>query len=254
MASLMDFQGQKLPKRVCLRDNCTHIYRYWNGSAFDYTWATCPYTNEGTSSSIEITGIQVADAPKAIEGITQDNPAVVTITDHGFYSNDTVYIDNQVQGMLEILQRTCTITRVDKDNFSLDDVNSTSYRAWTSGGNVYRNPGCTVSVGYHEFSTGAAVYIDSDCSIKQLQNKAFTITVISNTEFVLNNVLSVGYATYTGGGTVSLTPSYYDIHNASTTADKDFCNHLLSGCEVRFPGGQALPTTAFPAIGKTRAQ
>jgi lambda family phage minor tail protein L len=47
LASLMDCQGQKLPGRQIIRGWCSQIYRRWNGTAFDYTEATCPYTGTG---------------------------------------------------------------------------------------------------------------------------------------------------------------------------------------------------------------
>jgi lambda family phage minor tail protein L len=44
LAWRMDQEGTVLPRRLVLRDICTHIYRRWTGSAFDYALATCPYT------------------------------------------------------------------------------------------------------------------------------------------------------------------------------------------------------------------
>lgn len=44
LASLLDYSGQKLPRRQILRDVCTHKYRYYNGSGFTvYTDTPCPY-------------------------------------------------------------------------------------------------------------------------------------------------------------------------------------------------------------------
>ncbi len=44
----MDFEGQKVPKRQILRDFCRQTYRNWivDPGVFDYTNATCPYTND----------------------------------------------------------------------------------------------------------------------------------------------------------------------------------------------------------------
>lgn len=44
LSSYLDIEGKLLPGRQILRDTCTHRYRYWTGSAWDYTDATCPYT------------------------------------------------------------------------------------------------------------------------------------------------------------------------------------------------------------------
>lgn len=43
LASAVDNEGRTLPGRQVLRDTCPARYRVWNGSAFIYTGATCPY-------------------------------------------------------------------------------------------------------------------------------------------------------------------------------------------------------------------
>jgi len=45
LAASIDQEGKKLPGRQVLRDTCTHTYRRWTGTAFDYSAATCPYTD-----------------------------------------------------------------------------------------------------------------------------------------------------------------------------------------------------------------
>jgi lambda family phage minor tail protein L len=47
LASVLEQEGQRIPGRQMLRGICTHTYRRWNGVAFDYTRATCPYTGAG---------------------------------------------------------------------------------------------------------------------------------------------------------------------------------------------------------------
>jgi lambda family phage minor tail protein L len=44
LAWRIDQEGTLLPRRVVLRDVCTHVYRRWTGTAFDYSLASCPYT------------------------------------------------------------------------------------------------------------------------------------------------------------------------------------------------------------------
>jgi len=46
LASAMDQQGVELPRRLILRDLCSHVYRTWRPDlgAFDYSKATCPYS------------------------------------------------------------------------------------------------------------------------------------------------------------------------------------------------------------------
>lgn len=43
LASPLTLDGAKLPRRQALRDVCPWQYRVWDGTAFDYTGAECPY-------------------------------------------------------------------------------------------------------------------------------------------------------------------------------------------------------------------
>jgi lambda family phage minor tail protein L len=49
LATRMDQEGAQLPRRMILRDVCTHAYRYWDPAlgAFNYSKATCPYSGSG---------------------------------------------------------------------------------------------------------------------------------------------------------------------------------------------------------------
>jgi len=44
LKSPLDMEGQYLPRRQIL-PFCQHTYRSWDGSSFDYTGVTCPYTD-----------------------------------------------------------------------------------------------------------------------------------------------------------------------------------------------------------------
>ena len=44
LASTLDFDRKQLPGRQVLRDVCSWTYRVWDGTQWDYTHATCPYT------------------------------------------------------------------------------------------------------------------------------------------------------------------------------------------------------------------
>lgn len=80
---------------------------------------------------------------RAITGITQANPAVVTSVDHGLKTGNEIIIYD-VGGMTEInttldgsrdpYPDAVTVTRIDDDTFSIDGENSTGYTAYTSGG------------------------------------------------------------------------------------------------------------------------
>ena len=47
MSSILDVSEMQLPARQIIRDYCDQSYRVWNGTRFDYSKATCPYTDEG---------------------------------------------------------------------------------------------------------------------------------------------------------------------------------------------------------------
>lgn len=46
LASVIDQEGVRLPRRQVIRNTCTHVYRIWDAAeeAFDYDKATCPFT------------------------------------------------------------------------------------------------------------------------------------------------------------------------------------------------------------------
>lgn len=81
-----------------------------------------------------------------IEGITQADPAVVTITDHGLLSDQWVRLED-VGGMAELNtlhDGVFRITKLSDDTFSLQDpadttdIDSTGFTAYTSGGTAQR--------------------------------------------------------------------------------------------------------------------
>lgn len=46
LASPLDLDLVRLPRRQVLRTVCAWVYRRWTGSAWDYSAATCPYTGD----------------------------------------------------------------------------------------------------------------------------------------------------------------------------------------------------------------
>lgn len=68
-----------------------------------------------------------------ITGITQANPARVTVVAHGRSTGDKVFLED-ITGMTQINNRSFTLTKVDADNYTLDGVDSTAYTAYVSGG------------------------------------------------------------------------------------------------------------------------
>jgi len=80
--------------------------------------------------------------PKTVSGITKANPGVVTATGHGFSNGDRVKLFD-VGGMTEVIGKTYVVANKTADTFELKDVNgnnvnTTSYTTYTSGGSVYK--------------------------------------------------------------------------------------------------------------------
>lgn len=78
------------------------------------------------------------ESTKTITAITQASPAQVTAASHGYDNGDIVRLKDIV-GMTELNDAEYVITVVDANNFTLDDVDSTAYTAYTSGGTSERN-------------------------------------------------------------------------------------------------------------------
>ena len=76
---------------------------------------------------------QITNASKTITGITQANPAVVTVSSHGYSNGDDVWI-NSVVGMTQVNGRRFRIANVTTNTFELQGVDSTGYTAYASAG------------------------------------------------------------------------------------------------------------------------
>jgi len=82
------------------------------------------------------------EATQTISGATQANPCVVTVTGHTFNNGDEIYIDN-VAGMTELNEGKYLVANTTANTFELTDldgnnINSTGYTAYSSGGTAAR--------------------------------------------------------------------------------------------------------------------
>lgn len=87
-------------------------------------------------------GDQIVETGQSITGITQANPAVVTVTAHGYANGEEVYIDG-VGGMTEVNGRQFKVAGAGANTFELQymdgtAVDATGAGAYTSGGTAYR--------------------------------------------------------------------------------------------------------------------
>ena len=65
LSAYLDKEGRQLPGRQVLRDACTQIYRNYDGSSFDYSKVTCPYTG---SDYFNASGDSVSDPSEDVCG------------------------------------------------------------------------------------------------------------------------------------------------------------------------------------------
>lgn len=89
-----------------------------------------------TGSQIAVlTGFDAESPSKSITGITNANPPVVSVANHGLVDGDVVYISG-VAGMLEVNEQAYIVENLTSGTFSLADANSTGWGTWSSGGKV----------------------------------------------------------------------------------------------------------------------
>lgn len=86
------------------------------------------FTVDTTTGIVTLTPI----SSKAITGITQANPGVVTAVGHGFSSGNEVYLKS-IAGMIQLNGQVVVVTVINADSFSIG-VNTTSYSAYDSSG------------------------------------------------------------------------------------------------------------------------
>jgi hypothetical protein len=127
-------------KSQWLNTNGKEFLYYWDSSMADAsvlqlsTGAT-PGVIASTISSNGITPYYDGTIVGAgIVDITVANPGVVESYNHGFQTNDQVVITD-VNGMTEINGQTVTVTRVDRNHYSI--VDTSTYTAYVSGGSAY---------------------------------------------------------------------------------------------------------------------
>ncbi len=98
---------------------------------------------------------------KEISAISKENPAKVTIADHGFANGDKIYIAN-VAGMTQVNGSIYTVTVVDAGNITIG-VDSSDYGAYSSGGVAAKEPADGFNdtlVAYHTNSIQIKNYSD----------------------------------------------------------------------------------------------
>lgn len=117
----------------------TLLGRMWD-YALDEALREFPWNFARKRTELEYTagfGIYATTDEKNITGVTQANPAVVTVASHGWQTDYHIKIDDIV-GMTDLNDRVFKITRETTNTFSLPDIDSSVYDAYVSGGTAIR--------------------------------------------------------------------------------------------------------------------
>ena len=152
----------------------------------------------------------VLEANKTITGITQANPGVVTSTAHGLSNGDTVVISGVV-GMTQVNGKRFKVASVAANTFQLQDidgnnVNTTSYTAYTSGGianRVYTLTTTYLTADLFEIkyaqSADVMYLCHPDYSVKKLSRTGHTSWTITEVDFTDGPYLDDNITTTTFG-------------------------------------------------------
>lgn len=196
----------------------------------------------------------------SIAGVTKANPGVVTTNGaHGFVNGDQIYIDC-ASGMTQVNGKLFSILNASGNSFSLG-VDTSSYVAYVTGGSASKpissfsisgitraNPGVVTTTAAHGFVTGDKIYLKGIGGMTQVNDLAFTITVLSTTTFSIG-VNTSTYGTFTAGSGTA-----YQILTAPVTLNVTDCTDAeLTALAQGFTSCFFLPNNVIVAsAGNTR--
>jgi hypothetical protein len=193
---------------------------------------------------------QITNASQNITGITQANPAVVTVAGHGYSNGDDVWI-NSVVGMTELNGRRFRIANVTTNTFELSGVDSTGYTAYTSGGtaaDVYEiSSPFTESMLYDiQFTQSADVMyiVQETLEPRKLSRTGHTSWTLSTVEFINGPYLDDNETSTTFTSSASGVGTGRTLTASSTTGINDGAGFKSSdvGRSVRMKDGWGIIT------------
>jgi hypothetical protein len=134
-------------------------------------------------------GSPVVEAPFAITGVSQANPAVVTAPGHNYSAGDWIYITG-VGGMTELDGRYFIIAGITGNNLRLHDtnnvpVNSTTFPAYTSGGQTQRVYTLTTPYQASDLALLKFTQITTEMILTHASYAPYTLSIITATNWVL---------------------------------------------------------------------
>ncbi len=180
----------------------------------------------GTTSISGASWVYPSSSNKTITGVTRNSPGVVTSSNHGFKTDDYVWITG-VLGMTKLNDKAYRVVRINNNTFSLqttsnggsswsnvNTTNSLGYLLYVSGGTARpcQTYACEVVVtsSNHGMNTGEQVRIRGVGGMSGINNTTsisgsnlyHTVTRIDASSFALDGVVGPLQGSYSSGGTV----------------------------------------------------
>ncbi len=138
--------------------------------------------NLASGQEVVFNGLGLDATPKTISAISKENPAIVTVTNHGWSTGQVVELTGLGggNGMDSLNGNRYTIFLINNDKFSLTGVDTTAETAYTGNG------------------LATLVY-----GMDELDGNQYVISVKDPDEFTLESVDATGFKAYVEGGTVN---------------------------------------------------
>jgi hypothetical protein len=198
---------------------------------------------------------QITESDVTVSGITKANPAVVTASSHGFSNGDFVILSSVV-GMTEVNGKTFKVADKTTNTFELQDVdgtdiNSSSFTAYSSGGDANRiyeisSPYLTAELFELKFAQSADVmYITHpNHEVMKLSRTGHTSWTLTEVEFTDGPYLSENTTTTTLTPAQSATGTGVNITASAITGINGGAGFQTTdvGRIISFNGGKAKIT------------
>lgn len=155
---------------------------------------------------------QVLEAAQNITGITQADPAVVTITAHPYSNGDDVYLSG-IEGMTELNSRTVRIANATANTFEITDfrgtdIDTTGYTAYSTGGTAAR------------VYTVTTPYLEADLYDLNWAQDNDVLTVVHQSYYP-RDITRTGHTAWTINEFANTQGPFKDINGSATTVYSD---------------------------------
>lgn len=198
-----------------------------------------PITGDGIFGKVKVLSGAIS---AVITGITRANPAVVTATGHPFSNNHRVYISG-VSGMTQVNGKWYTVAGAGANTFQLQNVDSSAYTAYSSGGTATRENDGTIFA----FDDTTTKYLE-----RQFDGPVLTQWWEGRTNAAVRAAINTLIPTLHGGGVVQMEyGGEYDFTDdglnvvipSNVTVDGNMSEITYSGSAIAFTLGTGTGIT-----------